>query len=447
MIFAGDFAQLPPVGGVKLYDRKVQTDVERKRMSLTVQMNIIGKAMWHQVTTVVILSENMRMKSATKEDRDLARTLADMRYAACTPEDMEVLRRLVVGSSPAAPKMNDPKFRSVSIITARHAEKDAFNDLGAKRFAAETNQELTSFYSCDARASEDTIPGRKKKKGRPGKKAAKSGSGIAEHLQKMLWDSLPCFTDNVPGRLDLCKGMPVMIRSNIATELCMTKGQEAVVYDWSASLGDQKQRILDVLYVKLVNPPKNVQMDGLEENVVPLSRMSHTIRCQLPNDQTVRIERKQIPIQLNFSMTDYASQGKTRTFNVVNLANSRSHQACYTALSRGTSASGTAIVSSFNGVMLTKGMDDQLKREFRNLEVLSEITRLRYVGDLPAHVTGDTRNQLIRSFLDWKGPDYEIPNLHPALRWRVTPDELGTWRCRDGAVKDATLVFYVRVRP
>ncbi|KAI4518462.1 hypothetical protein K525DRAFT_151486, partial [Schizophyllum commune Loenen D] len=262
-------------------------------MSLAVQMNIIGKAIWHQVTTVVILSENMRMRKATPEDRAMATALANMRYAACTADDISFLQSRVVGSSPGAPRLSDPKFRNVSIITARHAEKDAFNELGSKRFAAETGQELTPFYSNDCRAPEDTVSrrGRKRRKRR---RLADGSTGITDELQKILWSSLPCFMENVPGRLDLCRGMPVMIRSNIATELCMTKGQEAVVYDWVSSKGNQKQRILDVLYVKLVNPPKTVKIDGLEENVVPISRESHTITCQLPSDREVKIERSQV---------------------------------------------------------------------------------------------------------------------------------------------------------
>ncbi|KAL1674009.1 hypothetical protein EV122DRAFT_173801, partial [Schizophyllum commune] len=121
-------------------------------------------------------------------------------------------------------------------------------------------------------------------------------------------------------------------------------------------------------------------------------------------------------------MTDYASQGKTRPVNVVNLTNSRSHQAYYTALSRSSSAAGTAIVSSFSTSMITRGLDDQLKREFRNLELLSEITRLKYEGKLPEQVTGDTRNQLIRTFLECMGPNYIVPNLHDALKWKSADD-------------------------
>ncbi|KAL1736320.1 hypothetical protein EV714DRAFT_198990 [Schizophyllum commune] len=363
----------------------------------------------------------MRMKTATPEDRAMAKALSNMRYASCTPEDLEFLQSRIVGSSPSAPSLSDPLFRNVSIITARNAEKDAFNELGARRFAADTGQELVSFYSSDSRAAEDTVRPKTKKKQKR-KKVAAATSGIPDDVQNLIWASLPCFTGNVAGRLDLCKGMPVMIRSNIATELCMTKGQEAVVYDWTASLGSRKQRILDVLYVKLINPPSPVHIEGLEENVVPLTKSRETVECQLPNDQVVKVDRVQIPVLLNFSMTDYASQGKTRPINVVNLTNSRSHQAYYTALSRSSSAAGTAIVSSFSTSMITRGLDDQLKREFRNLELLSEITRMKYEGKLPDEVKGDTRNQLIRSFLDWVGPDYEIPRLHDALKWQSADD-------------------------
>ena len=59
MIFAGDFTQLPPVIGHKhasLYSRTVGNNA----VSLREQEAAIGKALWHQVITVVILRQNMR---------------------------------------------------------------------------------------------------------------------------------------------------------------------------------------------------------------------------------------------------------------------------------------------------------------------------------------------------------------------------------------------------
>ncbi|KAL1711884.1 hypothetical protein EV715DRAFT_214688 [Schizophyllum commune] len=360
----------------------------------------------------------MRMRTATPRDRLFATALANMRYGACTRADMSLVNSLVVGSEPGAPDLTDEKFKNVSIITARNAEKDAFNELGCKRFAEESGQVLTSFYSCDYRAAEEMATGPSGKKGRGRKRPVNAGSGLSEGIQNTLWSSLPCFTEQIPGRLDLCIGMPVMIRSNIATELCMTKGQEGVVCGWTASMGNRKQRVLDVLFVKLLNPPKTVNIEGLEPNVVPLSRQEERVTCLLRNDEVITIDRSQVPVLPNFAMTDYAAQGKTRSTNVVNLTNSRSHQAVYTALSRSSSADGTAIMTSFASGLITKGMDDQLKREFRNLEVLNDITCLRYHNQLPACVEGDTRNKLIKSFLDWKGDHYEIPGLHEALQWK-----------------------------
>lgn len=87
MIFCGDFAQLPPaVGGesVSLYLRSigsVSTDLKS-------QEEAVGKALWHQITTVVILCENMRQKTQSVEDAKLRVALKNMRYKACKPEDI-----------------------------------------------------------------------------------------------------------------------------------------------------------------------------------------------------------------------------------------------------------------------------------------------------------------------------------------------------------------------
>ncbi|TRM55195.1 hypothetical protein BD626DRAFT_419976, partial [Schizophyllum amplum] len=135
--------------------------------------------------------------------------------------------------------------------------------------------------------------------------------------------------------------------------------------------------------------------------------------------------------------------------SILNLTHSRSHQAYYTALSRSSSAEGTAIVSSFSDAAITRGLDDQLKREFRNLEVLNDITRMRFEDKLPAEVSGITRNQLIKSYLDWKGEGYEVPDLHPALRWQSSVDQRDdldtpygaqTWQLVGGPQEDSDTV-------
>ena len=113
--------------------------------------------------------------------------------------------------------------------------------------------------------------------------------------------------------------MAVIICHNDATELCITNGQEGLVVGWSSKVGSHNQTILDTLFVKLINQPCNVSIDGLPENIVPIPYTCKNINCVLPSDQVVCIRRKQVHVLPNFAMTDYASQGKTRLFNIVDL--------------------------------------------------------------------------------------------------------------------------------
>jgi hypothetical protein len=70
MMFAGDFAQMPPIFGTPLYSGTVGTQL-MSCMTVQGQQATIGKALWHQVTTVVIFRENMRLKTQTPEDAKL----------------------------------------------------------------------------------------------------------------------------------------------------------------------------------------------------------------------------------------------------------------------------------------------------------------------------------------------------------------------------------------
>ena len=69
-----------------IYSGTVGTQL-MSRMTVQGQQAAIGKTLWHQVTTVVILRENMRQKTQIPEDAKLRTALENMRYAACTPED------------------------------------------------------------------------------------------------------------------------------------------------------------------------------------------------------------------------------------------------------------------------------------------------------------------------------------------------------------------------
>ncbi|KAJ7122695.1 hypothetical protein C8R43DRAFT_845579, partial [Mycena crocata] len=218
-------------------------------------------------------------------------------------------------------------------------------------------------------------------------------------------------------------GMPVMIKANEATELCITKGQEAEVVGWDSAFGPSGQRILDTLFVRLVNPPRKIQIPDLPLNVVPLGRTSNHITCLLRDDSLLSLTRQQSMVLPNFSMTDYGSQGKSRDPNVVHLNNCKNHHNYYVALSRGYTAEGTCIIQGFDPKKITSGISGFLRQEFRELELLDEITRLRHEGCLPRTVTGIYRGQLLASYQSWKGNFADPEHFHPAIRSKPEDQE------------------------
>ncbi|KAF5330095.1 hypothetical protein D9758_018667 [Tetrapyrgos nigripes] len=320
MIFAGDFVQLPPAMGgesVSLYSHIIGSNSSDQQAS-------IGKYLWHQVNTVVLLRKNCRQTGKSDQDNKFRQALENMRYKNCTTEDISFLRSLISDPSNDSRSIDNPRFRNTSIILTYNKHKDVANELGSKRFAAETGQVLTPFFSDDEEVVFDEPPTKTRDRKRKRRKATKHQ--IDEHVQQLLWKQAPS-TNNmqIPSTLHLCK-----------------------VHGWQARKGKRGQLVLDVLYVKLEKAPTNIQFKDLPLNVVPITPNTRRINCKLPDDRIIQISRTQVEILPNFAMTDFASQGKTRDPNVADIYNSRDFRAIYTALSRSSSASGTMILQGFN---------------------------------------------------------------------------------------------------
>jgi hypothetical protein len=310
------------------------------------------------------------------------------------------------------------------------------NQLGCERFAQETGQKLTHFYSVD-KWGQVPDPALKKKWGKS--KKNKHSKHVSDEIdfdeQLQLWNLRHGATEHFPGKLSLCLGMPIMLRNNDATELCITKGQEGFVVGWQSYKGPHGKNILDTLFVKLDNPPQLVQIPGLPDNVVPIVKSGRTITCTFPNDMKESVTRQQVWALPNFGMTAHASQGKTRPYNVSHLNSCRSHMAYYTALSRSATAAGTIIIQGFDSSVIMKGCSGYLRQEFREQEILDDITRLRYEEQLPSSIIETLRNPLIRQYQELKGTDYVPEMTDGPLRWSsddplplLVPVKYGLWQ-------------------
>jgi hypothetical protein len=432
IIAAGDFAQLPPVGEQPFFSSKVRNRQDPS-MKPRDQEATLGKIFWHQFTTVVILKKNMRQKEQSNADARLRTALENMRYKDCTYDDIAFLNSRVVDKVDKD-LFKDPRFRNVAVITAWNSQKDRFNEQGSARFAADHGQQLTHFYSIDSLGVQDENSSKKKKN--TGRVRGRRPRIMSKALQNALWARSPCSSEGVAAKLSLCKGMPVMIRNNDATELCITKGQEATVVGWESSEGPFQKPVLDTLFVKLTNPPQEVNLPNLPTNVVPLTRTSTRVVCTLKSGVKVNVQRQQVLVLPNFAMTDYASQGKTRPFNVVHLEHCKDHASYYTCLSRSASAEGTILLGPVDPKKITGGISGYLRQEFRELNILDEITRLNYEGLLPEGILQPLRNPTIRAFVQWnKSRSYEN-DWHPALAYkdgesRLKPiEDDGTWNAK-----------------
>lgn len=398
VILCGDFAQLPPVNGQSLYSRKVSMQ-QTARQTVGEQEKTIGKHIWLQFTTVVMLTQNMRQTANDENEIAFRRALENLRWHACTPEDIALLRTRIAGATTGLCVDSDG-YRNVSVITARNRDKDQINASNSARYAAESGQELVDFYSWDDLKSSEA----KRRDPRNRNRVYSTVTKLSKQLQVKLWSQPPSTSEQIPSKLSLCLGLPVMIRYNEATDLCMTRGQEGRVVGWTAQKLPkwQGRRILDTLYVELQNAPRSVKLPHLPRNVVPLTGNLETVEALLPNDEYVTVARKQVPVLPNFAMTDYSAQGKTREWNVVDITNCRTFHGAYTCLSRGTSLSQTLILRDFPDSLLKGSLNGALRQEYRELGYLTTITDLIYEGVLPVGILKTNRWDTIAAYRTWK---------------------------------------------
>ncbi|KAJ3832658.1 hypothetical protein F5878DRAFT_702878 [Lentinula raphanica] len=363
----------------------------------------------------------MRMSGESIQDRSYRIALENMRYKACTPADIRFLNTLISTNIPNRPSAKLEPWRSAPIIVGENKYKDEINRLGTLRFASETKQKLHRFYSDDTIATiATTATSNTTKKVGYNKKSLINT--ISEELQKMLWELPTSSYDlNCPAILDLCLGLPVIIRHNFATELSITKGQKGTVYAWHTGQGNFGQQIIETLFVLLDDPPTDVKLEDLPLNVVPISRRKTSGYVALPDDTKICITRSQVDILPGFAMTAHASQGQSLTSNAVDLNTLNDHHGWYTALSRSRSANQTLILQGFDSSKITGGASGALRREYRELELLDELTSLRFANKLPSSVCGSTRKLLIETFLQWKGAQYLPSNIHCSIK--STPND------------------------
>lgn len=155
---------------------------------------------------------------------------------------------------------------------------------------------------------------------------------------------------------------------------------------------------------------------------MPIVPSVEEIKCKFKDNTSLKVKREQIWMLPNFAQTDFSVQGCTRPFNPVDLRKCIGHQSVYTCLSRSSSLAGTLILHDFDEGKISSGASLDLRREMRELEILDDITRMRFENCLPASITGSNRRDLVTSYQAAFGARYVPKAVHPALDWRKAPN-------------------------
>ncbi|KAJ3481995.1 hypothetical protein NLI96_g7290 [Meripilus lineatus] len=407
VILAGDFAQLPPVAGGALYMFNVGQN--RGAITPSTEDASLGKAVWHEFVDVVILRENMRQLGVSRVDIAFRSMLENLRYGACTNDDIKLIKSRVLGTNLPVSIMDRAEFRNVSILTAINSHRDAINNRASVRYARDNEQQLTKFYSVDNWDTNSYLA-------RCATAPAHVRNELIRRRQQVLWDTPPSLSGQIAGILPLCPGMPVMLKHNEATEVCATNGAEGRVVSWHASSGLYGKRSIDTLFVELVNPPRNIQVGNLPPNVVPVAATTKAVTFYIgEKNAPFKVSRKQVHVLLNFAMTVHASQGRTRPYNVVDLSECPNHQSIYTCLSRSSSLEGTVVLQDFDTSKFTSGTSGDLRQEFKELEILDWLTEMRINGTLPDNAPKHNRASIISWYLQWKKGWLMPPKAHKSL--------------------------------
>lgn len=349
VIFAGDFYQYPPVGGSPLYSPisvyAGQTDAEISKR--------LGRLAWKTVDTVVMLTEQQRMKN----DPEYGAAVQRLRTRECTFEDAELFNSRLIKSAanPDGIDMGTVENFNAAAIVATNTLRELLNSKKARAVCALSVSNLIVCATLDKTAS-----------------AAVQDIETREYLLRL---NVTTLNNSLPGFISLFVGMPVILRSrNLSTDLGITNGSQGFVRKISTKVCPAGFTYCTSVIVEF--PESKVHLDNLPKGFFPVTPISWTFTTLLVNKdgskEKIRVTRQQLPVQPAFAVTGHSSQGKTLPKVIVNL-----HEGgfgAYVAASRARDRNGLCITSPVLVQQLNTPIRNDLRHEIRRLDCIEHNT-------------------------------------------------------------------------
>lgn len=293
VVFAGDFAQLPPVAQTKLYS-PANVNKCRDSQSSRAQQEIFGKLLWLTITTVVMLTKPMCQCGA--ENQPFVELLDRLRAGECTNNNYTVLSQKAIVNAVAS--ANSELWIDAPIIVYDNATNDALNIEAVKQFATKTGREFHWYYALDKYANKELCK---------------------PSLRTKVQNKHSGSTNQRLGKVPLVLGMRVMVAQNFDVNGGIVNGSIGTLKGIRYSLNRFGQRVLESCIVHLPDStalPINGLPDGHFPIIADVTDMSG--RAKYSGGCSV-IKCWQVPIQPAYAFMCHRAQGQTYCSVIVDL--------------------------------------------------------------------------------------------------------------------------------
>lgn len=308
VILCGDPHQFPPVS------RRASSALYYPPDTIPHESNDArtGRMLFEMFRTVFLLKEQVRVVDPVWLD-----FLRHLRQGTVREEDVRMLKGLVLTDSECPlTDFTVPPWDSASLVTPRHAVREAWNDAALRKHCQKQKKQV---FICPA---EDTIQGR------------------SLSPQERIAASLQCkcrkkeHRRHLPDQVRIAVGMKVMVTLNLATDLDVANGARGEIT--KIVLHPQEPPITDSPEVRLSYPPAFIvvrlertrmpRLEGLDGGEIPIepTEQAYTIEVEGADGEQRRIKkavhRHQLPITAAYAFTDYRSQGQTLPYVIIDIA-------------------------------------------------------------------------------------------------------------------------------
>lgn len=365
VIICGDFHQFPPVATRKRAALYYPSDLS----SGDNEDDVLGRSIYEQFNTVVILTKQVRVRDAVWRD-----LLDHLRRGQMDTHHIDQLNQLCIGHPRCPPTdFSSPEWKEACLVTPRHAVRRRWNDAAIRRHSEEAGVQL---FFC---------PAEHKVKDRP--------LTLKErHLVAMKKGGRDDTKKCLPDEIVLAKGMKVMVTINIHTDLDIANGTRGRIVDIILD-PDEDPIPSNMKEIRLKKPPVYVlvklehtrleALPGLEPGVVPIEPVTKAMRIEEKDQSGVvsgkTVTRRQLPITAAYAFTDYRSQGQTIPNVIVDIAKPPGGDLSlfnvYVALSRSSGRDTIRLLRDFDEDLFSQPLNAELTREDERLAYLNECTK------------------------------------------------------------------------